>query len=407
MGIFNGNKIFEFLKTKLENMKQEELVEYLAKLGLELPAEGITDEFVNEVHDRVRSRSVSKPARKRFKAFGYGMRDLSVENHWVKDIKKTDFAIKRPVIICLPGNGSITREKANGFCKLIERSVGLNHEGDMEKQYTSYRFLDIIGCHYGTYEESNTAGTITQQEADEFFDRLFMPMCKDEMGNPLSLEEISKNFSLVTFATHCYGAVAVEIIMDTFDKKLTELGYSKEDIKHIKSHMCQVSYSPYTKKSAVPTIAIDSMSDSFHEGMDKQYEHLYGEKLDGIAIHYDQDGMYMNRPNPKEGSFETIHVFTSRLLNREDNRDLSKLIDEHTIEYIEREDNWSITDKAHNAKNADAVSLIMSYAVAWMLTKSYDSYREGVPVLRNHLNEELQPLLEDVAQVYSADELKM
>jgi len=402
-----NDKVVVFLRKKINKISNEELDEYLKKLDLILPEDGITDEFLKKIYSRISSNAnISKPDIKRHKELGYGLRDLSIkDHHWRDDLKNSNFKIKRPIIICLPGNGSITSKKANGFCKTIERMLGLNHEA--EPKVSSYDLIDILGVHYGTDNEKQTAGTINEKESEDFVNRFILPLCVDDKGNALNLEKVCANISLITFCSHCYGATALDIIMTTFTNKLTSLGFTKEDIKTIKSYMCQITYSPYTNSSPVPTIRIDSMTDSFHKEYAEQYAEIYGSHLDGVSIQYDKSGMFRNSPSKFPNSYEILHILSSRLLNLEDNRDMSKLIDEHTIEYLSREENWQITEKSRNAKNADLVSMLMAYSLSWAVTKALNTQRTNTSQPKTNLNDELRQALESITEMFSASELKM
>lgn len=148
-------------------MTPDGLREYLSKYGLSVPKECITDKFLLTLHEKIQNNVVvSTSSRKRRNTFNYGLRDLSVSNnHWVSDLKGSSFRITKPTIICLPGNVSITCEKANGFCKMIEGCLGLNH--DCEYEESGYKLIDILGVHYGTDDETQTVGTITEKESKE------------------------------------------------------------------------------------------------------------------------------------------------------------------------------------------------------------------------------------------------
>lgn len=396
-------KILFSLRKKVYSMTEEELDRYLKKLNLTRPKNGLSEDFLMEIYNKIRNET--KITSKRCKPFGYGMRDLSVEkNHWVDDLRSTNFKITRPVIFCFPGNGGITSEKANGFCKLIERVLGLNHE--VNPKHSSYEVLDIIGCHYGTDKKTDTAGTINDEECEEFVSRFLMPLCV-ENGKTLSLEQICKNMSMVTFCTHCYGAVAVDKIINQLSKNLVSLGLSQKDINNIKSHLCQISYSALIDSAVVPTVRIESMTDSFHHGLAEKFKKVYGHNLNGVEIKYDKAGMFRGEPCKDPNSCEMLHIFTSKLLNLEDNRDMSKLIDEHTIDYLGREDNWTITEKSRNAKNADLVSMMMAYAISWAVAKSLKAHSLNKSQKRTNLNKGLAQDLMEIKETYSDSELIM
>lgn len=406
----SNNKVLKFLRQKIDKMTQSEVEEYLSSFGLNMPPDGfISDTFLEEeVYPKIQQKNASKVTVKteeRSKAMGYGLRDLNAQNHWIEDVKSSGFKITKPIIICFPGNGAISCEKANGFCKVAERIAGLNHEA--EQKNTSYDFVDILGVHYGTDKDTQTAGDVTQKEIDDFVNHLFMPLCTNEKGEALDFEQICTNFSLVTFFSHCYGATAVDMTVRNLSDKLIKLGLTNEQVDTALNHFCQLTYSPYIDSSPIPTIRIDSFTDSFHKGLDKEYEQTYGHKLDGVELQYDAPGMFRNKPSPYKNSKEILHILTSRLLNTEDNRDLSKIIDEHTIEYLSREENWNITQKANNAKNANLVSILAGYALSWSVTQSLTAQTINTPIQKTNLNLSVGKDLLDITKMYSKNDLKM
>jgi hypothetical protein len=386
-------------------MSPNQLKAYLNKFGLKVPKNLDMNFVENELRPQLNKVQSKKVTGERHKKAGCGLRNLNTPNHWIPNIHKENFSIERPIIMCFPGNGAISPQKANGFCKTIERVLGLNHEADTKN--SSYDFVDIMGVYYGTDSKDDTSGTLNKEEQEYFIDRFLMPLCTDSSGELLPLKKICLNMSRLTFCTHCYGALALDEIMCKFTNRLENMGLTKDEIINIKSHCCQITYSAYINASPVPTIRIDSLTDSFHKGMDKEYKDTYGHMLDGIEIQYDTRGMFRNKPNRYPNAFEILHIYTSRLLNIDSNKNIKKIIDEHTIEYLSREADWSITEKAKDARNADAVSQLMGHSISWAVINSLRSQELGQPIPKTALNTELRPVLENVLEIYSPAELKM
>lgn len=395
------NKIIYYLRKKIEGMTEEELNKYVGKFGLAVPKGGVDDAFLTVLHESIRKNTViSSP---RYTPFEYGLRKMGEKNHWQGGLNNSDFKITKPIIICLPGNGVIDSKKANGFCKLIDGLVGASQHTSKSKDGA----IDILGVSYGRDSHAQTAGDINKQESSEFVSKLLMPLCVDKNNNRLKLDKVCANMTLITFCTHCYGATALVSIMKALSQQLAEVGFSKEDVKKIKSSLCQIAYSAYTNNAPVPTIRIDSMTDSHNMSLANNFKKVYGYELNGVAIQYDKEGMFRNAPSSYDESQEILSIYSSRLLNVKSNRDLSKLIDEHTIEYLERGDKWKLTDKSKRAKNADIVSYMMAYSIAWSVAKSIEGHEKGKLQSRNNLDKQLAPDLLDITKIYTPEELMM
>lgn len=407
----NSDKTIQMLKIKLGKMTVDERKSYIEKFGLELPNE-LTDEFILELYRKIKSGLTKNYTKRepekiqRYKEVGYGLRDLGAENHWVSDVEKSNFKIHRPIIICLPGNGCISSEKANGFCKIVERTMGLNHEADSIAQNTSYDYVDVLGVHYATNNDKQTSGTMNKEEVNNFVERFLMPLCVDDNGKLLDINTISLNFSQITFFSHCYGSVALSEIIHCLSDKLKNLGLSPNNIHSALSNTCQITYSAFTTSTPIPTIRIESLTDSFHKGLDEIYENTYGHKLNGVEIQHDNRGYFRKQPSHNV-DFEILHIFSSRLLNLENNRDMSKLIDEHTIEYLGREVDWSITEKSKGAKNANLVSILTGYALSWAVAQTMLSANTNKPFPKTGLKEKLAPALQDIITTYKKEDLMM
>ncbi len=338
----------------------------------------------------------------RFTKSGYGIRDLKAENHWREDLE--NFKIDKPTIFCLGGNGTINTQKANGFCAITERLMGLKRNEGM----TSYNDVNILGFYYGRDKEEDTVGEFSKDELESLVDNLLLPLCVDDNGERLSLEDACRKFSLVTFATHCHGSREVNNMIKSLDKKLLLRGYTTNEIHEIFSHSFQMAYAPIQDESCVPTVRFVSMTDSQNYMLRRVYKDCYGVSLNGVDIRYDEPDKFRGR-TAIFPHYDTISVYSSRLLNNVDysatavdksaNADLSsvqnsnnlssnqrnignapkvqKVLDEHTIEYVDRDDNWTLTDKSSNAPNAEAMSVLMGYALSWGVGKSLDLYFGG------------------------------
>lgn len=350
----------------------------------------------------------------KYSTFSFGQRNLLAENHWqTKPI--TDFKITKPTIICLGGNGTIETRKANNVCKLVESLMGIKIESTNDIT-SSYKDVEIVGLSYGKEKETDTIGTINKEECEEIVNALFVPLCTDKSGNPLSVHDSCKNFSNLTFFTHCYGADVLNMLMTNLNQKLQNLGYSNEDIHNIYGQAFQVSYAPYHNDSWLPNVRVDSMTDSHHRDLYQTYPSIYGHKLDGIESYIDKAFTFRGKPYPYTRQ-DTISIYTSRLINITDNTDLSRLIDEHNVNYLQRDANWrsdgcTVWENAGNERwqntpiNLDIVSQAMGYVLSRSVANSINNASTD-ELIEKPAMEDLKVEVDSILESVPKNDLKM
>ena len=76
----------------------------------------------------------------RYAKSGFGLRDLTKENHWEENVE--NFKITKPTFISLGGNGTINTHFANGSCSRMERLMGLKPKN--ADVYSTYKDVDLI-----------------------------------------------------------------------------------------------------------------------------------------------------------------------------------------------------------------------------------------------------------------------
>ena len=354
---------------KLDKMTDIERAQYLVRVGLSGRSFRQTnEELAMSILNVLRVNSAEKAKNRKYErhsSSGFGIRNVKVDNHWV-DFTNRPFKIIHPTLLCFGGNGVISTQKANGFCGIAERLIGLRGK-EFER---THKIIDLLGFYYGTDNKEQTAGKFIETERKQVLERLLLPLFLNENGSLVDLSVACNNFSMVNFFSHCHGGSEVRLLLSDLREELIRRGYTEDDVKLIYSYSMQVSYSTLDDTSLVPTVRIESMTDSFHRGMSKEYERLYKEKLDGISLVVENEGEFKYAKRVKDRNYKLLTIYTSRLLNLESNRDMSRLIDEHTIEYLDRDQDWNITEKAKGAKNADLVSILIGYALDWALSKS-------------------------------------
>ena len=162
--------------------------------------------------------------------------------------------------------------------------------------------------------------------------------------------------------------------------------------------MTQVTYSPLTDEFHMPTVKIDSFMDKFNAGMANYFKDAYNYKLNGVASFIDKKGSLWGKENPLV-HHDVLSVYSSKLLN---NSAFQKVVDEHSIENIDRDKSWLVKS---GSKNADVVSKITGYCIARSIARSFEIYETrklSRPIDVAELKEEVDSLID----IYSESELE-
>lgn len=295
-----------------------------------------------------------------FEASQYGRRNLSFEHHW-EPLDLEGYKVNKPVLICLGGNGTIDTAKITRFCATAERFMGLKND--------NYDDVDLIGVHYTKNSETSTIGSLNNEQRECFVDNIFMKLCVGDNGERLPIEVVAKNFSYINVFTHCWGAREMSQIGNLVESKMRKLGYSADEIKFAFSQIFHITYAPYSDHTCFPCLRINSFIDSENRGLRKAYANAYKQDLNGIDLKYDSAG-YFRGVFTGISKFPILSIYSSQLVNTEDNSDLRSILDEHPIDVLERNANWTQGHQSRHAKNADLVSKMASYVVAEVVANS-------------------------------------
>lgn len=169
-----------------------------------------------------------------------------------------------------------------------------------------------------------------------------------------SKEQILKNFSQITFFSHCHGAKEVSNLIHEVRYNMSAIGIDERTIEDAIGQLYSVSYAPWqvvpcpglqvipqkdnTLKRA-PLLAKNSEDFLFN----RQFCEQIGE---GTVAFKENDN--------------TISLIVSHITKQ--------ATDEHSIGYIERDDKWRIDTK--DVAYGDEVSMAMGVALAYSIANS-------------------------------------
>ena len=329
----------------------------------------------------------------------FGRRNLWKENHW-EEMDIEDYVVNKPVLLCLGGNGVIDRAKATRFCATAERFIGLKQGEEKEL----YNMVDLLGFCYTPNPTRPTIGEFDDEQRNLIVDNIFMKLCVDAQGRVLPIDKTIKNFSLITVFTHCWGAREISRIGMDVQRKMMKLGYSEADVQSAFNQIFHLTYAPYTDHTCFPCLRINSFIDSEHRGIHKTYKEVYEETLNGIALHFDKAGYFRRSKNPIL-KVPIISIYSSQLINTKENSNKRNLIDEHAIEVLERNYDWTQGHQQKGGLNADVVSKMASFCLAKAMATSIQNQRSEVLIPKDDM-EELYKALEEFREDCLPEELE-
>ncbi|MBQ3047775.1 MAG: hypothetical protein IJD48_02025 [Clostridia bacterium] len=345
--------------------------------------------------------------------FHFGKRDLREPNHWKNlDFEEFSFREDGVTILCFEGNGTTIKynedgtpnySNANAGCRRVESLMGIKIEAT-DDIYSTYKDVDLVGFSYPRVNGQNY-GEMTEQ-CYKYLDEKFMTLYTDKDGSLLPIDSIMKNFSKLVFSSHCYGAIVVDRIFSNINKNMLQRGMSQEQVLNVFAQSAHVTYAPHTDCSFLPTVRVESFTDSVHRYLPSLYSEKYHSKLDGIKIYHNPAGILNNSPSFASRQ-ETIQIFSSRLINTVDNTDLTRLKDEHEAHYLTRDANWNSSPRcgdeplSEHAVNLDITSQMIGYALSMLAANAIENANTKDLIPKPSMQElagHLQGILESVPE---------
>ncbi len=229
--------------------------------------------------------------------YSLGQRVIRSEKHpkkW-RDIKPSDIAVDRPLILCLGGNGTVTDRLANGYAKAVESMMGIEAEDN---------FVDIYSLHYGGQEDA-AIGNVSTDEIEELAKGILIKRVQNENGDRLALEQAMKNMRNVNVVTFSFGANVLKHLMNyTAQYMEYNLGYDEDEIQDVLKQVLQVSFAPSVSELPFTTnFVIKSLQDRQFDYA-SEYKALFGsESVDYGKLIKDNNTitMYVNRLSDVDG----------------------------------------------------------------------------------------------------------
>ena len=119
--------------------------------------------------------------------------------------------------------------------------------------------------------------TFNPQYINDIFNSVILPRISQKEGSErISLEQAKKNIRRLNLLLHCNGGYVTMQLEKILNKKMTELQYSKDEQKQIKSQLLVLAYNPNCPKvySEFNFISIESALDSHNKYQNYIREYL-------------------------------------------------------------------------------------------------------------------------------------
>ena len=186
-----------------------------------------------------------------------------------------------PSVLFLTGGITETDKEANGYLKFVDKL--LTSHGIHAKLYASvYEFNDVSSFdkdlaykvlmkehhHKVDLPEKISKETQNPHYIETLFNKAFLNRISDGQGKRLPLLQALQKMRQMTVIAHCHGAYTFLKIEDMMQKKMEQLGYTKEERSQIQKELLCVAHAPYAPLGVSKSTMI-----SFASAQDRTIKH--------------------------------------------------------------------------------------------------------------------------------------
>ena len=291
----------------------------------------------------------------RVEHFCIGKRNLKETNKW-EEFDAENFRIStNPTILFFGGNGTVKPKDANAMCEVGQSLLGIK-EPTKPNEIATMQDIDLVGIAYGSdrvnfgHKKDYNVGSLTDKETNELAISIFTPLYLDERNQIRHKEQILKNFSQITFVSHCHGATEVANLICRAYSNMLDIGIEQQTVEEAFSQLYSISYAP---KELIPCPGLQIIPEkdqTVRLGPDRAKTTI--EFLEKRHL-YHGEGTVVFKENK-----DTLSLIVTDMTEQQFN--------EHEIGFISRDEKWQILEN-EDVKYSDYVSktmaVILSYAV--------------------------------------------
>lgn len=356
------------------------------------------------------------------------------DTHW-DNLNLDEYSPDKPVIVCLSGNGTRSTKGANGMCRIAENMLELMFKMK-DSEIKAEDKVDIVSCSYNVdlkylffpndekvkeeypnvnefakefpeaiKEAPSKRGYLTDANSEQFAKNILLSKCLNKNGEKLPIDECQRNISQVIFFTYCYGASALEQIIDCFTDMLSRKGFDKEEIDEITSSLSHVSFAMLTYTKRIPSTYFFAVNDynlkilePLLEVMNESGSQLETRLSQKRELTFGEDLLRISLGEDNAGSLEFAYMG----IEKDDEEVVVGQDQEHYLINMDRNEEWDIINRKKGIYNA--ISQMMSWALCRAVENGLDNAHSDkyIPKI---LMEQLQDELLDIYHSFSNEEL--
>lgn len=361
----------------------------------------------------------------------WGKRNPNNENNHWDNIDLEEYSPDKPVVVCLSGNGTKNAAEANGFCKRAERMLDLLFK-DRNSNLKPEDKVDIISCAYGCdikylfcpdsedfrkmYSNVNeyakefpeaiqsvygNNNNLSDNEIQLFVESVMLTRCCDKEGKRLTIEECCRRISQVTFFTYCYGAQALNKIMETLEKKLLIQGFDKEEVEQIKSSMSHISFARKDYTRTIPSTFFYAVNDFDIGSINALRNRMLNThcQLKTRICKAGEKNFGQEWAVERFGNIDTSESLEFAYMAIEEKEDFVGQDVDHYVSNMDRDTSWDIINK--KSPLYDAISQMMSWSLCRAVENGLQNAKSDsyIPKMSMEgLQEELMSIYRSFAQ---------
>ena len=169
---------------------------------------------------------------------------------WIRNLKRGEVKFNKPVVLCLPGDGTQNDNSANAMAKEVE--IILGRVGVVEND------IQILSVHYPEnnkfyFEErkvfaDNVDVSCKEINNPEYIKDIYInvlqPLIINSKGQRYSFREAQKKFRNLTLFSHCHGTFVASKLINYLTEEMKKYYYTDEEVNLLCEEIVNIGLSP-------------------------------------------------------------------------------------------------------------------------------------------------------------------
>ncbi len=173
---------------------------------------------------------------------------------WIRNLRRGEVKFNKPVVLCLPGDGTQNDSTANGMAKEVEIALGrvgvskndiqilaVQYPNETGNKFSSERFyFEKKGKDLDNYDENIK----NPKYIKDIYTTVLQPLIINSRGQRFSFDDAQSKFRNLTLFSHCHGTFVACKLMNYLSNEMKKYGYSDKEIKSLTSEIVSIGLSP-------------------------------------------------------------------------------------------------------------------------------------------------------------------